>query len=102
MESGYRLVYNATPVGLDVKGRSRLSCPRHSALAVLLRHALGEIDGHLGVDQAPVLPPAGPLFRDVHHGQIQHFQQAVIGWKTDLALVTLRSWRLNPSMALVV
>ena len=30
------------------------------------------------MDQAPVLPPAGPLSGNIHHGQIQHFQQAVI------------------------
>ena len=30
------------------------------------------------MDHAPALPPAGPLFGNVHHGQIQHFQQAVI------------------------
>lgn len=38
-----------------------------------------QVDSHLGVDHTPVLPPAGPLFRDVHHGQVQHFQQAVVG-----------------------
>ena len=27
---------------------------------------------------APVLPPVGPLFRDVHHGPIQHFEEAVV------------------------
>ena len=31
------------------------------------------------MDHAPVLPPAGPLFGNIHHGQIQLFQQAVIG-----------------------
>ena len=30
------------------------------------------------MDPAPVLTPASPLFRNVHHGQIQHFQQTVI------------------------
>ena len=53
----------------------------HRSETALLRHALGEVDSHLGVDHTPVLPPAGPLFRDIHHGQIQHFQQAVIGGK---------------------
>ena len=47
--------------------------------AVSLRHTLSEIDGHLGVDQTPVLAASGPFFGNVHHGQIQHFQQAVIG-----------------------
>ena len=38
------------------------------------------------MDQAPVLPPSGPLFRNIHHGQIQHFQQAVIGEKDRFVL----------------
>ena len=33
----------------------------------------------LGVDNAPIPALACPFFRDVHHRQIQHFQQAVIG-----------------------
>ena len=33
------------------------------------------------MDLAPVLPVACPFLRNVHHGQIQHFQQAVIGWE---------------------
>lgn len=48
---------------------------------MLLGHTLGKLDGHLGVDQAPILPTSGPFFRNVHHDQIQHFQQAVIGRK---------------------
>ena len=56
------------------------------APAVLLRHTLGKVDSHLGMDQAPVLPPSSPLFRNIHHSQIQHFQQAVIGGKDGLGL----------------
>lgn len=60
--------------------RRRHSYPLcHRSEPALLRHALGEVDSHLGVDHTPVLPTSGPLFRDIHHGQIQHFQQAVIG-----------------------
>lgn len=74
-------------MGADVKGGGAV----HPALgirppAVLLGHTLGKVDGHLGVDQAPVLPPSSPLFRNIHHGQIQHFQQAVIGGKDGLGL----------------
>ena len=36
------------------------------------------------MDAAPVLPPTRPLFRNIHHGQIQHLQQAVIGGKDGL------------------
>ncbi len=53
---------------------------------MLLRHTLGKIDGHLGADQAPVLPLPSPLFRNVHHSQIQHFQQAVIDGKDGFGL----------------
>jgi len=35
----------------------------------------------LGVDRAPVLPPACPLLRDVHHGEIEHLEKAVVGGK---------------------
>lgn len=41
-------------------------------------HTIGEEHRNLRVDHAPVLPPAGQFFRDVHHGQIQHLEQAVI------------------------
>ena len=30
------------------------------------------------MDQAPVLPPAAPGLCNIRHGQIRHFQQAVI------------------------
>ena len=53
---------------------------------MLLGHTLGKLDGHLGVDQAPILPTSGPFFRNVHHGQIQHFQQAVISGKHQFGL----------------
>ena len=43
-------------------------------------------DGQLGMDYAPVLPPAGPLFLDIHHDQIQHFQQAVAGGENRFGL----------------
>ena len=39
---------------------------------------LSEIDGQLRMDAAPVLPPTCPLFRNIHHRQIQHFQQTVV------------------------
>ena len=53
---------------------------------MLFRHTLGKVDGNLGVDQVPVLPPPSPLFRNVHHGQIQHFLQAVISGKDGFGL----------------
>ena len=69
--SGCRLVNNITPVGSDVKdgGVVQLALDMPAA-AVLLGHTLGKVDGHLGMDQAPVLPPSSPLFGNIHHGQI--------------------------------
>ena len=46
---------------------------------MLLGYPHGEVNRHLGVDHAPVLPPTDSLFGNIHHGQIQHFQQAVVG-----------------------
>ena len=57
----------------------------------LFQHPIGIVYGQLGVDDGPVLPATGPFLRDIQHGQIQHFQQAVIRGETALALVTLRS-----------
>ena len=51
-----------------------------------LGHTLGKVEGHLGVDDTPVLPPSGPLFRNIYHSQIQHFQQTVIGGKDGFGL----------------
>ena len=53
---------------------------------MLLGHTLGKVEGHLGVDDTPVLPPSGPLFRNIYHSQIQHFQQTVIGGKDGFGL----------------
>ena len=56
---------------------------------MLFGHALGKVDCHLGVNQAPILSPSSPFFRNVYHGQIQHFQQAVIRGKDRLGLCHL-------------
>ena len=45
---------------------------------------------------SPVLTVASPFLRDVHHGQIQHFQETVIGWKyrlgfCDFSKLTVKS-----------
>ncbi len=52
----------------------------------LFRHSVGIIYGQLGVDDHPVLPASGPFLRDVQHGQIQHFQHAVICGENSLGL----------------
>ena len=38
------------------------------------------------MDQTPVLPTFRPFLRDVHHRQIQHYKQAVIGGKHGFGL----------------
>ena len=45
----------------------------------LIRQPISEKYLQLGMDNAPIPALARPFFRDVHHRQIQHFQQAVIG-----------------------
>ena len=65
----------------------------------LFRHPVGIVHGQLGVDDGPVLPAAGPFLRDVQHGQIQHFQQAFVGWKTTLALKVLKNQYTNAFFA---
>ena len=52
--------------------------PRGPEATGLLGYPVSEKQGHLGVDDTPVLTAPSPLFRDVHHGQIQHLEQAVI------------------------
>ena len=49
-----------------------------SRLDALIRHPVCKEYRQLGMNHAPILPPACPLFRNVNHGQIQHFQQAVV------------------------
>ena len=53
---------------------------------MLLGHPIGEVDRHLSVDQTPVLSPSGPLFGNIHHSQIQHFEQTVIGGEDGFGL----------------
>ena len=48
---------------------------------LLFRDPVPEENHQLSVDRAPVLPPARPFLRDVHHGEIEHFEKAVVGGK---------------------
>ena len=41
------------------------------------------------MDAAPVLPPTRPLFRNIHHRQIQHFQQTVVCLENALGFCNL-------------
>ena len=45
---------------------------------LLVGHSILKIDRQIRVNSAPILTSASPLFRDVHHCQIQHLKQAVI------------------------
>ena len=51
------------------------------------------------MNHAPALPPAGPLFGNIHHGQIQHFQQAVIGGEYGFGLDHLAQLAVKALMA---
>ena len=55
-------------------------------MKMLFGYPVAIIYHKLSVDAAPVLTATGPLFRDVLHSQIQHFEKAVIGWKYGLCL----------------
>ena len=33
------------------------------------------------MDLSPILTVSRPFLGDIYHGQIQHFQETVIGWK---------------------
>ena len=55
-------------------------------MKMLFRYPVTVVDNKLSVDAAPVLSATGPFFRDVLHGQIQHFEKAVISRKYGLCL----------------
>ena len=61
-----------------------------SILAVKMKMLFGYpvtvVNDQLSVDSTPVLTATGPLFRNVLHSQIQHFEKAVISGKYRLCL----------------
>ena len=63
---------------------------------VLLRQPVSEKHLKLRVDNAPITPFSRPFFGDVHHRQIQHFQQAVIGWEHGFRLGNLAQLAVEP------
>ena len=69
---------------------------------MLLGYAISKVDRQLGVDQIPVLSPSAPLFRNIHNGQIQHFQQTVIVRKDGFCLGYIVQLTVKLSIALVV
>ena len=58
-----------------------LSMQTMGLLQIPAQKAFLKIDLQLGMDLSPVLAVACPFLRDIHHCQIQHFQQAVVGRK---------------------
>ena len=54
------------------------------APTVLLRHPVSEEYRQLCMDQTPILTPSCSFSGNVHYGQIEHFQQAVIRGKDRL------------------
>ena len=51
-----------------------------------VRHSVSEVNCQLGVDHAPVPAPARPFLGNVHHGQVEHFEQAIIGGENGFGL----------------
>ena len=51
-----------------------------------VRHPVGKVDSQLGVDDAPILASVCPFSGNVRHGQVEHFQQAVVRWENELGL----------------
>lgn len=47
------------------------------------------LDAQLSVDPDPILPPAGPLFRNIHHCQMQHLEGTFIRRKDGFYLCCL-------------
>ena len=66
-------------------------------MLALNENAISVIYGELSVNHAPIHTPTRPFLRDIHHGQIQHFQQAVVRRKHgfrfgDLPKLTVKSF----------
>ena len=85
----FRLVYKITALRGEVKGggvslRSSERCCRTAqtidipACSRSIRHTSCEEYRQLCVYHAPVLPPAGPFLRNIHHRRIEHLEQTVI------------------------
>ena len=81
-----RLGCYATEIPQPVKGSgaAAVHIPLTGKGFLLPGHPVGVIDRQLGMNDAPILPPSRPFLRDVHYGEIQHFQQAVIRRKNRL------------------
>ena len=71
--------------GMSRRGRSpSLALPFWRGVVVLFRDAFFEIYRELRIYSSPVFSSACPFLRDVDGGQIQHLEQAVIGWENAL------------------
>ena len=55
-------------------------------MKMLFWYPVAVVNDQLSIDTAPVLTATCPLFRDVLHSQIQHFEKAVISRKYGLCL----------------
>ena len=55
-------------------------------MKMLFGYPVAIIDHKLSVDFAPVLTATCPLFRDVLHSKIQHFEKAIVSRKYGLCL----------------
>ena len=60
-------------------------CHWYPATAVLIWYAASENDSQLCINQIPILASIGPVFGNIYHDPIEHFQQAIIyfqEWQT--------------------
>ena len=48
------------------------------------------------MDHTPILALSSPFFRNVHHGQKQHFQEAIICGQRSLRLSNLSELAIDP------
>ena len=77
----------------------KAACQGHSQPNLLFWHPVGKVDVQLGVNHTPVLASACPFSGDIHHGQIQHLQQAVIRRENSLGLGHLPQLAVKPLRA---
>ena len=61
-------------------------CQSSCFLQVSRLDPVAKIDAQLVQSLAPIPAFPSPLFRDIHHGQIQNLEQGIIGWENSSLL----------------
>jgi hypothetical protein len=78
------------------QGRKAFITTLDAAAFLVLRKPVGEENFKLRIDKPPVPASANPFFGDVHGGQIEHFEQAVVVGKNDLAFGDFSELAVEP------